>query len=110
MPGGAAGVTALQGATWNSPARNDSGLPDASNVEQANHHDGVSIMAATQSTLTALLEDANYAAYLVSMHFKSHQKRPGSGYGCRTCQDLDADLERAEAAVTAFVAKEEAAA
>lgn len=67
-------------------------------------------MQPNDSTLTALLEDANYATYKVTMHYRSHQIRGEFPPDCRTCADLDADEDRAEAAVTAYCAQEEAAA
>lgn len=56
-----------------------------------------------------LLADVSYAEYMVGNHFKSHQIRGTSGYGCLACQEHDAELERAEAALRAFQARHEAA-
>lgn len=61
------------------------------------------------TNLTSLLEAVSYAEYLVANHFQSHQLRGGASRDCRACQEHDAELDRAEAALRAFCARQEAA-
>lgn len=62
----------------------------------------------TTLTLAELLADVNRAEYMIEVHYRSHSAR-GTGW-CKACDDHEAGLIEAEAALRAFMAATESAA
>ena len=66
-------------------------------------------MQVQSSNLADLLADISRAEYMATAHFKSHQKRGEAPRDCVACLEHDQEMDRADAALTAFYAQQEAA-